>query len=189
MKAQAEVEQTRIESRPMIEIDSDIVAGEWPGHEQWFEMAEQGVLAAIAGDGFGKLSESNRLSVEVSVRLTDDEEVQELNRDYRGKDKPTNILSFPMLERHVVRTLLQDGIGDHLLGDLAVAEETLVREAEEKNIPVGHHFMHLIVHGTLHLLGHDHETDKEAEEMEALERGILARMDIADPYKERGPLR
>lgn len=173
----------------MIEIDCDAVAGEWPEAENYPEMAERAILAALAGDGFSGVADSARLSVEISVRLTNDAEVRELNRDYRGKDRPTNILSFPMFDRHMVRTLLRDGIGDHLLGDMAVAEETLMREAEEKQIPPAHHFIHLIVHGTLHLIGHDHVADGEAEEMETLEREILARMGIADPYQEAVPLR
>ena len=99
-----------------------------------------------------------------------------LNRDWRGIDKPTNVLSFP------VRRRKPDGL-PALLGDVIVAYETLAREASEENKPFLHHLAHLAVHGFLHLLGYDHETDSEAEAMEGLEREILARLGIADPYR------
>ncbi|MFE1601380.1 rRNA maturation RNase YbeY [Methylobacterium sp. ID0610] len=113
--------------------------------------------------------------VEVSVVLTDDEAVQELNRTWRGKDKPTNVLSFPAGHPH--------GGGLRPLGDVVLAYDTMLRESGEQSKPLGHHLAHLLVHGTLHLLGQDHETDEaEAEAMEALEVTALRRLGIPDPY-------
>lgn len=111
---------------------------------------------------------------EVAVALTDDAAVKALNRDWRGIDKPTNVLSFPASGgKHA---------GPALLGDVIVAYETLVREAAEEDKPLLHHLAHLTVHGYLHLLGYDHQTDSEAEAMEAMEREILGSLGIADPY-------
>ena len=106
---------------------------------------------------------------EVSVLLTDDAGIKELNRAWRKIDKPTNVLSFPAAR-------------PPLLGDIAIAYETLAREAAEENKPVLHHLAHLAVHGFLHLLGYDHQTNSQADAMEALERIALARLDIDDPY-------
>jgi len=111
---------------------------------------------------------------EVSVLLTDDASVRELNRTWRKIDKPTNVLSFPAARP-----------GGPLLGDIAIAYETVAREAAAENKPVLHHLAHLAVHGFLHLLGYDHQTDSQAEAMEGVERAALARLDIADPYVSR----
>lgn len=110
---------------------------------------------------------------EVSILLTDDAGVRELNRQWRGIDKPTNVLSFPAA-----------ATAQHaLLGDIVMAYETLARESQEQGTPFLHHLAHLTVHGFLHLLGYDHETDSQAEAMEGLERDILASLAIADPYR------
>ena len=108
--------------------------------------------------------------------LADDAFVQHLNKTWRGKDQPTNVLSFPAGENTA-------GI-DHL-GDIVLALETITREAREQDKKPADHLTHLVVHGMLHLLGYDHEDDDEAEEMEALERRILAGLGIADPYAEK----
>jgi probable rRNA maturation factor len=110
-------------------------------------------------------------SLSVAILLTDDAEVRQLNRDHRRQDKPTNVLSFPAAET---------AIGH--LGDLALAYETCAREANEQGKPLGHHLAHLVVHGVLHLTGWDHEADAEAEAMERLERTVLARLGVPDPY-------
>ena len=115
---------------------------------------------------------------EVSVLLADDARVRELNRDWRGKDKPTNVLSFPAWEPG---TPLPPE-GPLPLGDVAVALETVLREAAAEGKTPEAHLAHLVVHGTLHLLGHDHEAEDEAERMEALEIRALAALGIADPY-------
>lgn len=120
-------------------------------------------------------------AAEVSVLLTDDGQVRELNRDYRGKDKATNVLSFPAEEE--LGAGLPPGF-PLLLGDIVVALETTAREAEAEGKSVRDHLAHLLVHGTLHLLGHDHEDDAQAERMEALEVELLAALGVADPYRE-----
>jgi probable rRNA maturation factor len=112
---------------------------------------------------------------EVSVLLADDATVRTLNRDWRGVDKPTNVLSFPAAP--------QPAGMPRLLGDIAVAHETLVREAGQEGKPILHHLAHLVVHGYLHLMGYDHESDSEAEAMEDLEREILRALRIPDPYR------
>ena len=123
---------------------------------------------------------NSRLSA--SLLFTSNEEVHTLNREWRQRDKPTNVLSFPMLDRTELLSLAPQG-PPVLLGDIALAYETCLREAGEKGIPLEHHAAHLLVHGLLHLAGHDHELGSaEAEAMEALEAKALAGMGIADPY-------
>ncbi|WP_010323577.1 rRNA maturation RNase YbeY [Marinobacterium stanieri] len=111
---------------------------------------------------------------EVCIRIVDAEESQSLNAEYRGKDKPTNVLSFPFE--------VPPGIPVTLLGDLVICAEVVAAEAEEQEKALFDHWAHMVVHGTLHLLGFDHINDDDAEEMEALERTLLARLNIADPY-------
>jgi len=117
---------------------------------------------------------------EISVVLSDDEHLRELNKHHRGIDKPTNVLSFPS-----ARSKAPAGT-PRLLGDIVIAFETVEREAAEESKPIENHLSHLVVHGVLHLLGYDHEDDEEAEMMEARERQILAKLGIPDPYAERG---
>lgn len=113
---------------------------------------------------------------EVSIVFANNDFVQPLNRDYRGKDKPTNVLSFPQSDDdHTVPT--------PLLGDIILAYETINTEAKEHDKSFSDHTRHLLIHGTLHLLGYDHETDNEAEEMEAIEIEILQKFDIKNPYE------
>ena len=117
-----------------------------------------------------------------SLLFTVDEEVHTLNREWRSKDMATNVLSFPMLTREELIGLKPDG-GPEMLGDLALAYETCAREAAEKAIPLADHAAHLIVHGLLHLAGHDHvHSDAEAEAMERLEINALAIMGLKNPY-------
>jgi len=114
---------------------------------------------------------------ELCIRITDAAESQSLNHQYRGKDKPTNVLSFPFE--------VPEGVPVTILGDLVVCAEVVAREANEQNKDLHHHWAHMIVHGCLHLLGYDHINDEDAEIMEQLERDILARLEIADPYLEQ----
>jgi probable rRNA maturation factor len=119
---------------------------------------------------------------ELAVMLTDDAGIRTLNSNWRGIDKPTNVLSFPALQPAGPR-----GPDDapHMLGDIAIAYETTRKEADDEQKPFDHHLSHLAVHGFLHLIGHDHEKDHDAETMETLEAEILAQLGIPDPYAER----
>ena len=119
---------------------------------------------------------------ELAVMLTDDSGIRTLHSNWRGIDKPTNVLSFPALQPTAPPG---DDDPPRMLGDIAIAYETLRREADEEAKPFDHHLSHLVVHGFLHLIGYDHETDEEAEVMEALEREILAQLGIPDPYGMR----
>jgi probable rRNA maturation factor len=153
----------------------------WPDGD-WDALATRAVSAAVAGTPFGELATA-AASVEVSVRLTSDDEVQALNRQYRGKDAPTNVLSFPMVQRDLLATVTQNSDdGEVLLGDIVLAHGVCEREAGERGIAVEAHATHLIVHGALHLLGYDHQTDQEGDAMEEIERQALATLGIADPY-------
>ena len=131
----------------------------------------------------GELAEAP-MAVEVAVRLTDDAEVHSLNRQYRAKDKPTNILSFPMLAPDMLVGLANSDDGEVLLGDLVMAGGIVMAEAAAKGWPLAAYAQHLIVHGTLHLIGYDHETgEAEANHMEALERAACAVLGLPDPYE------
>jgi probable rRNA maturation factor len=146
----------------------------------WEALAQE--AASAVG---GCASELAKASLEVSLVLTTDAEVQALNREWRDKDKPTNVLSFPMVERDELLGLPDDG-PPVLLGDIALARETCAREAAEKQVPLEHHAAHLIIHGFLHLAGYDHVTSEaDAAEMEHLEVTALAKLGIADPYGDR----
>ena len=164
----------------MIETESDI--GEpWSSTIDWAALASRAVATAIEHSPFKQLAEQ-RVTIEVSVKFTDDGEVQTLNRQYREKDKPTNVLSFPMVQRDLIDGLANSDDGEALLGDIVLAHGVCAAEAEEKSVAIEIHATHLIVHGTYHLLGFDHGNDAEAEEMEQLERDALAALGIDDPY-------
>ena len=111
----------------------------------------------------------------MTVRIVDEAESNELNLTYRGKDKPTNVLSFPFEA--------PPGLELPLLGDLVICRQVVEREAQEQGKPLMAHWAHMVVHGSLHLLGYDHIEDEEAEEMEALERDIMQELGFADPYQ------
>jgi probable rRNA maturation factor len=119
---------------------------------------------------------------EVSVLLADDATVRRLNADYRGRDRPTNVLSFPMFEDPLARNPAATPAGAVPLGDIVLAFETVRDEAEAEAKPFPHHVSHLLIHGCLHLLGYDHEEAAAAARMEGLERDILALLGIPDPY-------
>ena len=157
-------------------MDLEIDIEGWPAG-QWDMLAER--VAEAACKVAPELANPRLVA---SLIFTSDEEVHELNREWRQRDKPTNVLSFPMLDRDDLVHLAPDGPPE-MLGDLALAHGVCAREAAEKGVPLDHHAAHLIVHGLLHLAGHDHETsDADAEEMEALEVKALALLAIADPY-------
>lgn len=159
-----------------MDLDLDIVAP-WPASTDWTDLAERACEAVSRA-----APELAKPRLTASLLFADDAEVQVLNRQWRAKDKPTNVLSFPMLEREDLLALAPDGPPE-LLGDVALALETCAREAAEKGASLEHHAAHLIVHGLLHLAGHDHETSPaDASAMEALEIKALALLGIADPY-------
>ncbi|GGC99887.1 rRNA maturation RNase YbeY [Halopseudomonas salina] len=120
------------------------------------------------------LALSDRPGHELTIRLVDEEESQTLNREYRHKDYPTNVLSFP--------ADLPPELNIPLLGDLVICAPVVAREAEEQEKPLQAHWAHMVIHGCLHLIGYDHMEDAQADEMESLERQLLAQLGIADPY-------
>jgi probable rRNA maturation factor len=165
----------------MILVEAD-AGEEWDSRTDWEELARRAVLTAVANSAQSKLGNSELL-VEVSVKFTDDEEVKALNRTYRGKDKPTNVLSFPMIESELLESIASADSGEVLLGDIVLARGVCEAEAADKQVAVDVHATHLVVHGMLHLLGYDHETgEADAEGMEEIERRALAAIGIADPY-------
>jgi probable rRNA maturation factor len=155
----------------VIGVETD-VSGEWDSRIDWPALARSAVHAAIAHSRHGGLNDS-----EVSVKFTSDEEVRALNATWRGKDEATNVLSFPMAEAE------EELASAQLLGDIVLAHGVCAAEAADKGVAIETHAAHLVVHGTLHLLGYDHETsEQDAEEMERVERRALASMGIDDPY-------
>ena len=153
---------------------------EWDSSSSWEPLVRKAAAAAIAESAFPQLNETSR-HVELSVRLAGDEEVRELNAHWRGKDKPTNVLSFPMAEAYELEQSDEDGPAI-MLGDLILAHGVCAAEAADKGVSVTDHATHLVVHGTLHLLGYDHQADEDAADMEAREVRALERLGIANPY-------
>jgi len=153
----------------------------WPAGE-WEALAHRAVTSAMERTPHGEML-TYPVTIEISIRLTTDAEVQTLNAQYRHKDKPTNVLSFPMVQADLLDTIDQNSDdGEVLLGDIVLAHGVCAAEAEERGISLEQHATHLIVHGTLHLLGYDHLEDREAEAMEAIEIDALAALGLADPY-------
>jgi probable rRNA maturation factor len=147
----------------------------------WQTEPEAEAVIHRAIEAAAELTDADVGQAELAVMLTDDTGIQTLNSNWRGIDKPTNVLSFPALQPEVAA-----GPDDapRMLGDIAIAYQTTRKEADDEQKPFDHHLSHLAVHGFLHLIGYDHETDDEAEAMEDLEREILARLGIADPYAD-----
>jgi probable rRNA maturation factor len=164
----------------MLEIDIE-ADEEWDSSTDWSLLVRAAAEAAVAESAFPQLGEGAR-AVELSVRLTGDEDVRALNAEWRGKDKPTNVLSFPLSEPEELVREQAEG-PELMLGDIVLARGVCEREAAEKRIPVERHASHLLVHGTLHLLGYDHHDDDQAADMERREVRALARLGIADPYE------
>ncbi len=147
----------------MIELDLRVAEPAWDDAvTKVTEVCETALRAA---------ADQKQASGEVSVLLTNDNEIQTLNRDWRGKDKPTDVLSFPASE-----------LDAPFLGDIAVSLGVTQKDAEARNISVDQHLSHLLIHGLMHLLGHDHKDDTEAAEMESLEIAALASLGWPDPY-------
>jgi probable rRNA maturation factor len=164
----------------MILVETD--AEGWGAGADWAQIADKAVRAAIAHSPLRALLTAP-VRAEISVKFADDEEVHRLNRDYRQKDAPTNVLSFPMVQRDLLDAVDQNSDdGELLLGDVVLARGVCEAEAADKEVSVEAHAAHLVVHGTFHLLGYDHLSDADADEMEAAERDALAALGIADPY-------
>lgn len=156
----------------MAVIDVVTESEDWAAHAGLETRIEAAAAAALAAAGVPTLPDG-----EIAVLLTDDEGVAILNGRWRGKPVPTNVLSWPAVAPKLLSL-------SPMIGDIALAYETCAREAGEEGKPFTDHLTHLVVHGTLHLLGFDHETEAEAEAMEALERRVLAGFGVADPYAE-----
>ncbi|CAN7176963.1 rRNA maturation RNase YbeY [Mesorhizobium amorphae] len=152
-----------------VDIDISIESGDWPDEAALTRLLDRAVSAAFAETGAAGRSE-------LSIVFSDDAHIRTLNAGWRGKDKPTNVLSFPAFP------FPKGGPLPPMLGDIVLAAETVAKEAGLENKPLENHITHLVIHGLLHLLGYDHETDAEAEEMDAIERSALARLAIPDPY-------
>jgi probable rRNA maturation factor len=176
-----------------VSLDISVASSLWRGLPKARALARETIAACVAESGTAAHE-----GAEVSLCLADDAALRALNLRWRGIDKPTNVLSFPFVDAvhspsidgrpygrpmdrvsHDQRSRLQPPLQ---LGDIALAYETLAREAGELGVPLADHYRHLVAHGFLHLIGYDHETDEEAERMEALETRILARLGAADPY-------
>lgn len=155
-----------------LSIDVLVQSQQWAALEGVERLAERATAAALSHAGVAL-----KAGAELSIALADDATVRQLNAQWRGLDKPTNVLSFPAAE--------PDELSDapHV-GDIVLAFETVAREAREDGKTLADHTTHLIVHGVLHLVGLDHETDAEAEAMEALEIAALADLGVADPYAD-----
>ena len=155
-----------------------VVADAWQ-NESDAEAVIQRAIAAAA-----EMADADIGEAELAVMLTDDAGIRTLNSNWRGIDKPTNVLSFPALQ-----PTGSGGPDDapRMLGDIAIAYETTRKEADDEQKPFDHHLSHLAVHGFLHLIGYDHEKDDDAEAMEALETEILAQLGIPDPHTDRDP--
>ena len=155
--------------RPPLDIAVIVNDDAWP--ENLDARAEEAVLAALS------LAKPRiKGAAELSILLTNDAEQHELNRQWRGKDSATNVLSFPQIEPF--------GPVIGIIGDITLARETLEREAAEQGVSFTDHFTHLVVHGFLHILGYDHLTDAEALQMESLETQILGSLGVGDPYAQ-----
>lgn len=170
----------------MIRLELADVDPAWPGDADWPALVEAALSAAVAQTPYAALTDSPG-AAEVSVTLADDGAVHTLNRDWRDKDKPTNVLSFPQEEPEDIAGWLAAGVADGpelLLGDIILAAQTCAREAADKGVPVTAHASHLVVHAMLHLLGYDHIDPAEADAMEALEVRAMAALGLSDPYAD-----
>jgi len=161
-----------------IALDAD---EEWDSSRSWEPLVRQAAEAAIAESDYPELARSER-PVEISVTLTGNEQVRALNGKWRGKDQPTNVLSFPMADE---LDLARANVAEQelLLGDIVLAHGVCEVEAADKGVSFQNHATHLLVHGTLHLLGYDHHADADAADMESREVRALARLGIASPYE------
>jgi probable rRNA maturation factor len=157
----------------VVKIDVMVDSKRWKDAAKSKTIVRRAIAQAASSTRSIKRAELATNRAELAIVLTDDSAIRELNRDWRGIDKATNVLSFPA----------KNGGPQPHLGDIVLAFETIEREAESEQKPFAHHLAHLAVHGFLHLLGYDHERDKDARAMEQAERDILRRLKIPDPYR------
>jgi probable rRNA maturation factor len=159
-----------------------VVADCWQTEPDAEAVIHRAIATAAETVNAGPSANTSLGEAELAVMLTDDAGIRTLNNNWRGVDKPTNVLSFPALQ-----PTGQGGPDDapRMLGDIAIAYETTRKEADDEQKPFDHHLSHLAVHGFLHLIGYDHENDDDAEAMETLEQEILAQLGIPDPYADR----
>lgn len=158
------------------------VEPEWPPAD-WQAFGERAVAAAFLETDFVALREA-ATAFEIAIRLTSDDEVHALNHGYRQKNAATNVLSFPMLSPKDVQELGETRLPEVLLGDIVLAHGVCAAEAAEKGVALADHVAHLIIHGTLHLLGYDHIDDEGANDMEGREARAMAALGLHDPYAE-----
>ena len=160
---------------PMTEVL--VVANCWRNAPDAAAVIQRAIAAAV------ECVDTSVADAELAIMLTDDSGISTLNSHWRGIDRPTNVLSFPARQPPSPQ---KPDAAPRLLGDIAIAYETMRREADEEGKPFDHHLSHLAVHGFLHLIGYDHENDDDAAAMQALESEILAELGIPDPYAELG---
>lgn len=170
------------DSHPGPDIAVTIACDAWTGALPDVAETCRQVAAAALGAGAADWPEADLMRAEISLVLSDDAEVRTLNHSYRGQDKPTNVLSFAALDDGEAP---QPEDGPLVLGDVIIAFETTAAEAAAEDKTLLRHLSHLVVHGVLHLLGHDHQDDAEAEEMERLETAVLGALGIPDPYAQQ----
>jgi probable rRNA maturation factor len=164
-------------------IGVDLLNKHWGDGVDWDALAHKAVLAGVSMSSHSRLRDTD-FEASISISLSSNEEVQTLNAQWRGNDKPTNVLSFPMLDADELGALTKREPREILLGDIILAHGVCITEAEEKSITLAQHATHLIIHGTLHLLGYDHIDDTDAEHMEGLEVKALASLGLGNPYSD-----
>ena len=173
--------KSKPDDTPYFELDLSI------DDDRWDKQLDEGVFVlseAILTIALAALSAANSLpdsDLEVSVCLTNDDAIQDLNKKYRDKDKPTNVLSFPQYDD------AEHGMAA-MLGDIVLSYDTVIKEAKEQKKPFKDHYTHLLVHGCLHLAGYNHESDADADEMESLEISILDSLNIQNPYLDKSQI-
>jgi probable rRNA maturation factor len=167
---------------PQLDIQISIEGEGWADEEQLTELSERVIGAAAEFLSIREKQPFPAMPAELSLVFSDDEAVREINAEWRGKDKPTNVLSFPAFPVNPGK------MPGHMLGDIVIARETVERESVELEKPFEEHLTHLMVHGFLHLFGYDHMETQEAEKMEGLETRILATLGLSDPYAGQDPL-
>lgn len=176
-----------LETVKKLNLDINITSKKWNDHNiDLNEFILKFASEALAVSNIFKIAES----AELSILLTTDQKIRKLNNEYRGKDKPTNVLSFPLQQIKPGKFLKSHALeGVVYLGDIIFSYATIKKEALSEGKDFLEHFAHLIIHGTLHLIGFDHECDKDASQMEALEIKLLKKFDIASPYSDKAILR